>query len=716
MKTSTHKNLQGSNVVIVGWGLVCVYMLSFLTMRAVMQVVFVPQALTQDLWIMHEMGSRLDFRIVCMGIAALLLLVYILQALVFVKTKYSTHNTAYTTKGGGIGHTIVLSYIALISFLVCFSAIGNFYYYKTYHTKIDVFIFGIKDDDTLAILKIIWQDYPVILILLACVLYSFICVKISKKIINLTIPTLHIRTLILLHIFTLLVVIFGIRGSVGTQPLKENTINTTQHQSLNHLIINPILALHYAYVHYNNAVHFEPVTLSEGITLQQETFPIFFTHTQGVTKPLDSLTLTQTLTPATQSTQDSHMHSTHLSKTSPHVVAVLMESFALNMLALDNAEHFDMLGGFRPYFESGMSKHKGQNDFVFTKFLSGGNHTAASFGLLLPIAPHSTISLSTAKNTKLPLTPIDVYKQAGYDVVFITSGNQNWYNLGDYLMTLGADAIYDSSYIAQHYPQSKANAWAFGNADEYAFALATEILLETKKPTFFIILTISNHPPFATPKSFKTPKYALDSVMPLFTSKDPQRVYLAAEAFTYASDAFGNFVSTIRHNPMLKDNVIIGASGDHLCRDMKQGANIALDHSVPFYLYIPTTIAKDLDFNPDTLGSHKDIFPTLYALSLQEYDFLSLGGRNLFDTKAKDTYVFAYNEAVWIDKDGIYPLGLDTGFRYITKNGIIIPQESFIIPESKKQFIQNYTKLSWWQINYRIYGEHTKTMNKERLD
>ena len=706
MKPSTHQTLQGSNALLVVCGLVCVYMLSFLAMRVIMQVVFVPQAVMQDIWIMHEMGSRLDFRIICMGMAALLLLIYAVQIVSFINIKRSKHNT---TKGGGIGHTLIISYIALISFLVCFSAIGNFYYYKTYHTKIDVFIFGLKDDDTLAVLKIMWQDYPVILILLICVLYSFVCVKLSKKLINLTIPILRIRTLILLHIFTLLVVILGIRGSVGTFPLSEDAIRTTQNQSLNHLIINPILALHYAYMHYNNAVHFEPVTLSEGITLQQETFPIFFTHKQGVTTPIDSLAFTQSPTPTTQSTQDSHIHSaTHISQTSPHVVAVLMESFALNMLALDNAGHFDMLGSFRPYFESGMSKHKGQNDFVFTKFLSGANGTIASLTKLFFDSPTSLISLSTAKNTKLPLTPIDVYKQAGYDVIFITSGNQNWYNLGDYLMTLGADAIYDSSYIAQHYPQSKANAWAFGNADEYAFALATEILLKAKKPTFIMMLTISNHPPFATPKSFKTPEYALDSVMPLFTSKDPQRVRLATEAFTYASDAFGNFVSAIRHNPMLKDNVIIGASGDHLCRDMKQGANIALDHSVPFYLYIPTAIAKDLNFNPDTLGSHKDIFPTLYALSLQEYDFLSLGGRNLFDTNAKDTYTFAYNEAVWIDKDGIYPLGLDTGFTYITKNGIITPQESFIIPESKKQFIQNYIKLSWWQINYRIYGENTQ--------
>lgn len=98
MKPSTHQTLQGSNALLVVCGLVCVYMLSFLAMRVIMQVVFVPQAVIQDIWIMHEMGSRLDFRIVCMGMAALLLLIYAVQIVSFINTKRSKHNT---TKGGG---------------------------------------------------------------------------------------------------------------------------------------------------------------------------------------------------------------------------------------------------------------------------------------------------------------------------------------------------------------------------------------------------------------------------------------------------------------------------------------------------------------------------------------------------------------------------------------------------------------------------------------
>ena len=112
MKPSTHQTLQGSNALLVVCGLVCVYMLSFLAMRVIMQVVFVPQAVMQDIWIMHEMGSRLDFRIVCMGMAALLLLIYAVQIVSFINTKCSKHNMSHTTKRN-IGHTIILGYIAL---------------------------------------------------------------------------------------------------------------------------------------------------------------------------------------------------------------------------------------------------------------------------------------------------------------------------------------------------------------------------------------------------------------------------------------------------------------------------------------------------------------------------------------------------------------------------------------------------------------------------
>jgi phosphoglycerol transferase MdoB-like AlkP superfamily enzyme len=54
-------------------------------------------------------------------------------------------------------------------------------------------------------------------------------------------------------------------------------------------------------------------------------------------------------------------------------------------------------------------------------------------------------------------------------------------------------------------------------------------------------------------------------------------------------------------------------------------------------------------------GSHKDIFPTLYAFSLSDVPYQALGGRNLLAPQDDPTRAFGYNETVWIDANGAYP-------------------------------------------------------------
>ena len=56
--------------------------------------------------------------------------------------------------------TLILT--AFCALLVAISAFVNFYYFATYHTKIDAFIFGLKDDETATILGIIFNDYPLV--------------------------------------------------------------------------------------------------------------------------------------------------------------------------------------------------------------------------------------------------------------------------------------------------------------------------------------------------------------------------------------------------------------------------------------------------------------------------------------------------------------------------------------------------------------------------
>lgn len=571
----------------------------------------------------------------------------------------------------------------------------NFYYFQAYHTKIDIFIFELNDDDKEATLGIILQHYPIWRILALCIAFSVFCVWIARKILRLKFTSNRIFATIIANIILLIVLVIGIRGSISTFPFREDRLNMTSNATLNHLSANPIVAFSWALGHYKKRDNFHCVDLSYGRNLQNELFPIFFEATKGKITPIKDI--------LTHPNKISHDNS-HLL---PHIAVVLMESFGSNMLVMDNKDDFDMLGELRVHFEAGERVEKNKVDFTFKRFLSNANNTAPSFSALFFQSPTHNIANSFYKNIKPPFSAFDAYKRAGYEIVYITSGESLWKNLGYYMSVLGADKIYDSNYIQANFKTSKAEKNAYGVPDEFAFKVAFEVLSKATKPTFVVILTTTNHPPFKIPSHFTPPKYEIDSKMKLFNpAYDRQQIESLLGVFTYSSDAFGKFITAIKDSN-LRDKVIVAGSGDHHNRDIIKGINgyQALDYATPLYMYIPPNIASKLHFNPATLGSHKDIFPTLYALSLEDYDFLTLGGRNLFgDSVNKD---FAYNEAIWIDKYGIYPANTESGYAYTIQNGYIVANDEKILPRIER-FHEKYNALNWWQINYRLLGQCQK--------
>lgn len=544
----------------------------------------------------------------------------------------------------------------------------------------------------MAILGIIYNDYPLIRVILASLIFSVICYKIADLILRVDfgrfVPfkfvALHrymrFMLILMVNLMLLAIIFVGIRGSVGTFPLREDETHFSANPLLNHIATNPIIAFIWAYQSYQRQDKFAPINLHDLRNLESQLFPIFVHNPQKVIKK------------------------------SPNIVVVLMESFGSNALELDSKE-CDLLGSFREHFEAGWQNVPNQSDFTFRAFLSATNGTAGSFAGLFFNSPSATISVSSIKNRYLALTPFDVYKRAGYEVIFITSGNRSWHNLGDYILMLGADRVLDKNILIQKYPQSTKFESDYGVPDEYAFKLALEVLQNATKPTFIAMITTSNHPPYSLPTHFTPPNCDIDSLHTYFrdgTSKDKMRSTL--NLFAYSSSAFGDFVGAVK-NSSLKDTTIIAGSGDHKLRDLMAFDNIVLNFSVPFYLYVPMHYTRDfkargLNFKREALGSHKDIFPTLYALSLNDYNFLTLGGRNLFDANVPIKYNFALNDGLWIDSEGIYPYGTKIGYKYTIKNGKIVPNgESFELSQDKAKFMERYNALNWAQINYRIFEQ-----------
>lgn len=693
------------NFIVLGAVFALFYALCFFVMRVVLAFD------TFDTWQndfgkMFLMGFRLDMRAICVICAFILLLGYAVSACkgifhtINAKNLILKANTSNSTLGGGaLTQKLVdflvkftLFFTTLSSFLIIISAFVNVYYFKTYHTKIDIFIFGLKDDDTEAILRIIWADYPALTIIVTSVLFAFVCFKISQRILNLSLSNstkikgkFAFFVSFMLNLTLIALVFIGIRGSVGTFPLREDEHHIATNPLINHIATNPIIALAWAHQHYKEQEGFAPINLADLKALENELFPVFRHDSQK----------------------------RHNKK--PNVVVVLMESFGLNLLMLDDRANFDLLMSFRAHFEAGKTKHKGQSDFVFMNFLSAQNGTAPSFASLFFLSPSANISLSSAKNKALPLTPFAVYKKAGYEVVYITSGNRSWQNFGDYITTLGADAVYDSNFLATRYPQSKEFQSVYGVGDEFAYKFTLELLQKTEKPLFVVILTTSNHPPYSLPLNFTAPNYDIESKKAFFRQENLEKIRASVSVFSYASNAFGEFMQSIKSSSF-RDSTIVAMSGDHIYRDLKAYENVVLNHAVPFYLYVPNTYTKDFErlnfaFEPSILGSHKDIFPTLYALSLDKCDFLSLGGRNLFDTKADERYNFAYNGAVWVDENGIYARGAKIGFFYTDEAGKKAffvnskDKQSFEIPPKKAEFFEKYDKLDWLQLNLRLFDD-----------
>ena len=99
---------------------------------------------------------------------------------------------------------------------------------------------------------------------------------------------------------------------------------------------------------------------------------------------------------------------------------------------------------------------------------------------------------------------------------------------------------------------------------------------------------------------------------------------------------------------------MIAASGDHRVRYLATDTmeEFGLTFGVPFYMYVPAEILDNTgyEYDQNRIGSHRDIYPTLYHFSLSNQEYTSLGGENI------------------LSKEGVIDVGYNAS-RTITKMG-----------------------------------------------
>ena len=135
---------------------------------------------------------------------------------------------------------------------------------------------------------------------------------------------------------------------------------------------------------------------------------------------------------------------------------------------------------------------------------------------------------------------------------------------------------------------------------------------------------------------------------------------------------------------------------------------IALGHSVPFYLYVPPTYRSNAEYHPERAGSHKDILPTLYNLSLSEIPYYQTGCYLTAPTVDSSWCGYGYNPEVLITEHGFYNLNNQEFHRWDNQGLQTAEAEISQPPAEDIPFIERgsvYTQFLDWQIN-RIATTH----------
>jgi phosphoglycerol transferase MdoB-like AlkP superfamily enzyme len=237
------------------------------------------------------------------------------------------------------------------------------------------------------------------------------------------------------------------------------------------------------------------------------------------------------------------------------------------------------------------------------------------------------------------------YKKNNYETTFIYGGNTGWRNLGNFMPNLEFDNVLGEASMGNSYPR---NQW--GVYDEDLFKYLLEVLDQNDKKKFIYVMTTTNHHPYSLPNDYKVmsikiPKELEQNVVNKRLGEKRLAVY------QYSNEMLGRFITKIK-NSKYADNTIIAVTGDHNFLDCLSYPNERLLDalSVPFYLYIPKNI-RPSDVDVSVFGSHLDIMPTLYNVSLSNSDYMAMG-ENLISNDAKNNIIFL-DTGVIMSKNGV---------------------------------------------------------------
>jgi phosphoglycerol transferase MdoB-like AlkP superfamily enzyme len=525
-------------------------------------------------------------------------------------------------------------------FLVLFVDFGFFSYFKDHYNFL---IFGFFEDDTVALIKTIMADYRVYIVL---AIFAVLCILIYK-VSYLTYQKLKLHKLIIntfywkpsRKIAVVLLIIFvnfiEARGSFSMFPLGLFNAQISPSYFINKVCVNPVHSL-------ADTIYYKIKNSNNTMNLKDK---FGYKNDREILNDLKIFSPNANIKAFADILAKKTSKNKTVEKIRPNVVLIVLEGFG-EMPVLNNNKQFNVLGELTEHFKQ---------DTVFYNFLPAGFitiHGIESIILNIPQRPFVDQITQTPYSFKyFQSSAVIPYKKAGYDTIALYGGSMTWRDLESFFKSQGFDEI-----IGEGNVRVKAkDRHAWGINDDQFFKLLKKYLFDghNAKPKFIYAMSTGTHPPYKRPKDYiPLPLEIPNDIQKMMSVKDLNNKAIF-ELYQFANRELSKFISDIKKSEFA-DNTIIAVTGDHNLRELANYSkeDIFLRYAVPFYLYIPEQL-KNKNIDTSIVGSHMDIMPTLYNLSLSDADYISFGNDllHIFDNISlnmdglviKDNIAIKYN-------------------------------------------------------------------------
>lgn len=521
-----------------------------------------------------------------------------------------------------------LYYILLTTLIISFTFI-DLVYFSFFAEHSTIMIFGVFDDDTEALINTAFANYNVPLVTLAGSLFYLTIYSIIFKIIkqkdSITTNWDMQKQIVF---FLLLVITVGIlaRGSLGLFPLAKYIPDVSADPFINKLPQTPTYALVYAYKQYKRSKSGK-YDLIKDVGYKGKIDEAFKVYLE--TDRINTENLLQNIVRTTKG-------NISVKENPPHIVVVMVESFGMPLLSYQS-EKFNIMGKIKKHFEE---------DILFTNFISSGNGTVSSLEALLldiPSRPGATaFGQSKYLNTSFKNASARVYQDAGYETSFVYGGDLSWRNVGSFMSRQGFDSVKGKAQIVKSLNiNAKKDAHDWGVYDEFSYKYVLQKLKNAKKPQFIFLLTTNNHPPYKTPENYKSNSLEFSKELKEHIKGDMGLAKKRFKDYAYAVDMAGDFLDKLKASPLGNKTVVaLTADNNTVEGIMRYEDYYTQTKKIPFYLYLPKYL-NNVSFDTELASSHKDIFPTLYNLTLDNSEYMAIGT----DLKDKSRLRCGFNKA-----------------------------------------------------------------------